>query len=126
MFEDGKRRNLSGEQSRYDDNDQERATIDDTMRAMIGDERGTWHQMDRVIHAHITLLTNESERLFGHLKRTTAAAPRLIEDAREILERAIDFQQKHYEDCVGRAGGRRELEARAFAEYQKTKRFDGL
>jgi hypothetical protein len=125
-FEDGKRCNLSGEHSRHDDSGQERATIDDTMRAMIGDERTAWHQMDRLKDAHITRLTTDSERLLANLERTTATAPRLIQDAREILEDAIEFQQKHFEDYVGRAGGQRELEAKAFAEYQKTKRFNGL
>lgn len=125
VFEDGKRCNLSGEQSRYDDG-QERATVDDTLRAMMGDERNAWQQMDRLKDAFINRLTSDSERLNRDLERTTAAAPRLIEDARDILERAIEFQQKHFEDYVSRAGGQRELEAKAFAEYQKTKRFNGL
>lgn len=126
VFEDGKRCNLSGEHSRYDDTGHERPTLDDTMRAMIGDERGAWHQMDKVKDTHIGRLTNEREQLFGHLEKTIGAAPRLIEDARGILERAIEFQQRHFDDYVARAGGQRELEARAFAELQKTKRFQGF
>ena len=64
------------------------------------------------------------EKLFGHLDRTTRAAPELIGHARDVLERAIEFQQRHFEEYMSRAGGKRELEARAFAEYQKTKRMD--
>lgn len=126
LFEDGKRCNLSGEHSRYDDSGHERPTVDDTMRAMISDERGSWHQMDKVKDSHISRLTSEREQLFGHLDKTVGAAPRLIEDARGILERAIDFQQRHFEDYVARAGGQRELEARAFAELQKTKRLQSF
>ena len=125
-FEDGKRCNLSGEQSRYDDNERERRPVDDAVRAMISDERAAWLQMDRVKDGLINRLTDDREKLFTHLDRTTAAAPELIGHARDVLERAIDFQQKHFEEYMSRAGGRRELEARAFAEYQKSKRFDTM
>ncbi len=122
LFEDGKRCNLSGEYSRYDDNERERPPVDEAMRAMISDERSAWHQMDRVKDGLIGQLNDDRERLFAHLDRTTSAAPELIENARDVLERAISFQQHHFEDYMSRAGGRRELEAKAFTEYQKTKR----
>jgi hypothetical protein len=39
LFEDGKRCNLSGEHSRYDDSERERPPVDEAMRAMISAER---------------------------------------------------------------------------------------
>jgi hypothetical protein len=124
LFEDGKRCNLSGEQSRYDDSERERPPADEAMRAMIIDERAAWLQLDRVKDGLVGRLTEDREKLFGHLDRTTRAAPELIGHARDVLERAIEFQQRHFEEYMSRAGGKRELEARAFAEYQKTKRMD--
>jgi hypothetical protein len=124
LFEDGKRCNLSGEQSRYDDSDRERQPADEAMRAMIIDERAAWLQMDRVKDGMVSKLTDDRDKLFGYLERATRAAPDMIERARDVLERAIDFQQQKFEEHMSRAGGKRELEARAFAEYQKTKRMD--
>jgi hypothetical protein len=69
--------------------------------------------MDRVKDGLIGRLTDDRERLFGHLDRTTSAAPALIENARNVLERAIGCQQRHFEEYMSRAGGQRELEARA-------------
>ena len=123
LFEDGKRCNLSGEQSRYDDSsERERAPIDEALRGLISDERAAWLQMDRVKDGLVSRLVDDREKLFGHLDHTTAAAPELIGHARDVLERAIDFQQRHFEDYMSRASGRRELEANAFAEYQKSVR----
>ena len=122
----GKRCNLSGEQSRYDDasSERERPTVSDAVRQMINDERAAWMQMDRVKDGLINRLTDDREKLFKHLDRTTTAAPELIENARDVLERAINFQQSHFADYMSRATGQRQLEAEAFKEYQRTKRAD--
>ena len=123
LFEDGKRCNLSGEQSRYDDaTERERPTVSDAVRQMINDERAAWMQMDRVKDGLINRLTDDREKLFKQLDRTTSAAPQLIENARDVLERAISFQQSHFADYMSRATGQRQLEAEAFKEYQRTKR----
>jgi hypothetical protein len=124
LFEDGKRCNLSGEQSRYDDGDRERPPVDEAVRAMIIDERAAWLQMDRVKDGMVSRLTDDRDKLFGYLERATRSAPDMIDRARDVLERAIDFQQRKFDEHMNRAGGKRELEARAFAEYQKTKRMD--
>ena len=70
LFEDGKRCNLSGEQSRYDDasSEGERPTVSDAVRQMINDERAAWMQMDRVKDGLINRLTDDREKLSLGLK----------------------------------------------------------
>jgi hypothetical protein len=122
LVEDGKRCNLSGERTRYEDDPAERSGVDETVRRLMGDERSAWRHLDQVKDSLIGRLTEERGRLFDNVERASSAAPAVISNVHHLLDRAIEFHQRSVDDYVSRAGGERELEARAFAELQKTRR----
>jgi hypothetical protein len=126
LFEDGKRCNLSGERTRYDDDPTERSGVDENVRRLMSDERSSWRHLDQVKDGLISKLADERGRLFENVERASSAAPAIISNVHHLLDRAIAFHQRSVDDYVSRAGGERELEARAFAELQKSRRMDAV
>ena len=126
LFEDGKRCNLSGERTRYEDDPVERSGIDENVRKLMSDERSSWRHIDQVKDGLINKLTDERGRLFDNVERASSAAPAIISNVHRLLDRAIEFHHQSMHEYVSRAGGERELEARAFAELQKSRRMEAV
>ncbi|WP_157596414.1 hypothetical protein [Plesiocystis pacifica] len=127
LFEDGKRCNLSGERSRYDDGEtRERAPIDEAIRGMIGDERAAWLQLDRVKDTLIDRLNGDREKLFEHLERVNRAAPETIENAHGILDRALQFQQRAFDNLVSQEDHTLEIRLHAITEHNRTQRVESF
>lgn len=124
LFEDGKRCNLSGERSRYEDDPGERpgGAVDETLRRFLQEERAAWRSIEQVKDGLINKLADERSRLFDGMERASAAAPSVISNVHHLLDRAIDFHQRSVDEYISRAGGERALEAQAFVELQKTRR----
>jgi hypothetical protein len=125
LFEDGKRCNLSGERSRYEDDPVERVgAVDETVRRLMSDERSSWRHLDQVKDGLITRMADERGRLFDNLERASSAAPAIIGNIHRLLDRAIEFQKESVEKYIDKESGTRELEAKAFAELQKSRRME--
>jgi hypothetical protein len=127
LFEDGKRCNLTGERSRYDDDPVERSGgIDESVRRLMSDERSSWRHLDQVKDGLISRLADERGRLFDNLDRASSAAPSIIGNVHRLLDRAIEFQKESVDRYLHQESGARELEAQAFAELQKSRRTDAV
>lgn len=122
LVEDGKRCNLTGERSRYEDDPSDRSTLEDTIRNLIKDERNAWQQVDKTKDALLGRLVDERTKLFDNMDRASSAAPKIIDNLRAVLDSAMAFQQRQFDNLVDQVSHDRHIEVQAFTEMQRTQR----